>query len=106
MDFRVYPGAPPDPGNPLGRGQMVSSLGLIAVTKRDGVAVPICNIKHAGVKGYKKAWMQTAKIRKIKAAILSRSSRGTRIQDRGNPLQPGGPSTEDPSDLLLSWSAL
>ena len=44
------------------------------------------------------ATASTAKIRKLKAAILSHSNRGTRIQDKGNPLQPGGPSTKGLAD--------
>ena len=45
----------------------------------------------AGIKGYETTNMQIAKIRKNKAAILSHSDSGTRIQDRGNTLQSGGP---------------
>ena len=42
--------------------------------------------------------MQTATIRKLKAAILHHLNRRPRLQDRGNPSQPGGPSTEEPVD--------
>ena len=45
-----------------------------------------CNIKHAGIKGYEKARMQNER------------NRGHRIQDKGNPSQPGGPSKEGPAD--------
>ena len=68
-----------------------------------------CKIHHkpAGLKGYGKNRMPTTKIRKIEAAIGSRSSRGTRRQYRG-PSQPGGPTTEGPADLnkCLNYNAI
>ena len=38
------------------------------------------------------------KKRRINAAILSPSNRRTRIHDRGDPSQPGGPFTKGPAD--------
>ena len=77
-----------------------SSLGLITVTKQYGVDLQHVkySLKPAGIKGYEKTSMQTARIRKIKAAILSHSHRGTRIQDSGHASQPDGPSTDGPAD--------
>ena len=46
------------------------------------------------------------KMREIKAAILSHSNRGPRIQDRGDPSQPGGPATEELADFISSRPVL
>ena len=77
------------------------SLGHIAVTKHYGVALQHAkySIKLAGIKGYEKTMMQIVKIRKIKAAVLSLSNRGTRMQDREHISQLGGPSSEGPADF-------
>ena len=45
------------------------------------------NIKHAGIQGYENTRMENEK------------NRGNRIQDRGDPSQPGGPSKEGPADF-------
>ena len=48
------------------------------------------NIKHAGSQGYENTRMQNEK------------TEDTRIQDRGDASQPGGPSTEGPADYLIN----
>ncbi len=48
------------------------------------------NIKHAGIQGYENTRMENEK------------NRGNRIQDRGDPSQPGGPSKEGPADSRIS----
>ena len=59
-----------------------------------------CKMQHQTCRseGIRKNRMRTAKIRKSKAAVWSHPSRGTRIQDRANSSQLGGPSTEGPAD--------
>ena len=52
------------------------------------------NINHAGIKGYEKTRMQIER------------NRGHRIQDRGNPPQPGGPSKEGPADMYVPTALL
>ena len=74
----------------------------IAATKQYGVAPQHTKykLKHAGIKGYEKTRMQIMMIRKINAAILPHSNRGTMTQARGNPPQAGGPSTKGPADSV------
>ena len=71
-------------------------------SQTEGVAIQHAkySMQHARIMAYEKARMQNTKIRKIKAAICSRCNRGGRTQDRGNPSQPGGPSSEGPADFL------
>ena len=73
-------------------------MGLVAATEQFGVALQHANysIKPAGINGYEKARMHTTNIQKVKAVVCSHSKRGTRIQDRRDPSQPGAPSTMGP----------
>ena len=89
MIFHGYPATDPDPaprpgdGNRLVPGRTVNSQ-IAGSTMQDTQY----NINHAGIKGYENTRMQNER------------NRGHRIQDRGNPPQPGGPSKEGPADLM------
>ena len=78
-------------------GVIVTPLGLIVVTRQYGVALQHAkySIKPAGTK-----------IRKSTAAILSHPNRGTMRQNVGDLPQPGGRSTEGPSDFYGSCTII